>query len=437
MFINDLLRGILGMVVLLGICFAFSKKRSAIDWRLVGIGLSLQIALALLILEVPQINAAFDWLAKAFTQLIAFTDEGSRFMFGYLIDNITVNDSMQLNYIIAFKVLPTIVFFSVLTAILYYLGVLQQFIKAFAWVMRRTMRLTGTESLATAANVFIGQTEAPLVVKPYLENMTRSQLLCLMIGGMSTIAGSVFGIYVIFLGGNDMQEFYGKHLLVASIISAPAAIVVSKMLYPEIEEDKTAFESKLEVDAGSNLLDAISRGTADGLRLAVNVGVMLLVFTALIYMMNQILMNGPGEWLNLNEKIQAATNERFEGLTFTYLLSLVFMPIAWLLGTPMEDVQVMGHLIGLKTVINEFIAYQEFNSFREAGIALHPKTMIIATYALCGFANFASIGIQIGGIGAIAPKQRQTLTELGMIALVGGTIASFMTAIIAGIIVQT
>ncbi len=430
--IVDILRGVLGIVAMLGICYLFSRKRSAIDWRLVGIGTVMQIVLAILILKVPFVNKIFDWMAKGFQQVISYTNDGSEFMFGAL-----VTDTESFGYIVAFQILPTIVFFSALSAILYYLGILQKLIYGFAWVMQRTMRLSGRESLAAAANVFIGQTEAPLVVKPYLENMSRSEIFCLMTGGMATIAGGVFAAYVGFLGGDDpaAQQAFAKHLLTASIISAPAAIVAAKMLFPETEHKSAEEEMSINVDVGSNLLDAISRGTTDGLKLAVNVGVMLLVFTALVYMLNDMLMYGPGEWFNLNESIKTSTNGRFEGFNFTYLIGLIFAPFAWLLGTPTDDIMLVGQLLGKKTVINEFFAYADFLELRKQNIEMHPKSIIIATYALCGFANFASIGIQIGGIGAIAPGQRKTLTELGLLALIGGTIASFLTAAIAGMLV--
>ncbi len=462
----DLLRGLLGLSVMIGLCFVLSKKRSAINWRLVIVGIGLQIVLALLILNVPILNKTFDGIAKGFRQVIQFTDEGSEFLFGYLVNGKDLEiDSLKqeintlkksigleetvaptkekserissLASLVAFKVLPTIIFFSALTAIFYYLGILQWIIYGFAWLMQRTMGLSGAESLAVAANVFIGQTEAPLIVKPYLEKMTRSEIFCLMTGGMATIAGSVFAIYVTFLGGaNEVeQQFFAKHLLIASIISAPAAIVAAKMLYPETVKKTVDDEMSIEVDAGNNLLDAISRGTTDGLRLAVNVGVMLLVFTALVYMLNFMLINGPGSWFNWNDAIKTSTNGRFEGFSFTYLISFIFAPLAWLLGTPSEDVLIMGQLLGKKMVINEFIAYGDFMALRDAGIELQRKSMIIATYALCGFANFASIGIQIGGIGAVAPTQRKALTELGFMAMIGGTIASLITAIIAGVIV--
>lgn len=300
--------------------------------------------------------------------------------------------------------------------------------------MYRTMGLSGPESLASAANIFLGQTEAPLIVKPYLENMSKSELLCLMTGGMATIAGGVFAAYIGFLGGTDpdLQIYFAKHLLTASIISAPAAIIASKMLLPETENKDIQTQLKMSGDIGSNLLDAISRGTTDGLKLAINVGAMLLVFTALIYMANQILLYTIGDWTGLNNQINLATNGRFEGLTFTYILGLIFAPIAWLLGTPQQDILLVGQLLGQKTVINEFVAYAELNNIKNSGLVISEKALIIATYALCGFSNFASIGIQIGGISALAPGQRNNLTKFGLKALIGGTIACFLTACLAG-----
>ena len=428
-FFADLLRALLGIGVLLGIAYALSTNRKAIDWRLVGVGMGLQVLLALMILKVPGVSTIFDWLAKGFQKILLFTGAGAEFMFG---DLVTKTDSF--GYIFAFQVLPTIVFFSAFTAALYYFGILQKIVYGLAWLMSRTMGLSGPESLAAAANVFIGQTEAPLVVKPYLENMTKSEIMCLMTGGMATIAGGVFAAYVGYLGGSDpeQQVYFAKHLLTASIISAPAAIVAAKMLFPEGQKRNIEEQIKLADDEASNLLDAISRGTTDGLKLAINVGAMLLVFTALIYMLNYMLMNSIGDWFNLNSTIAESTNGRFEGLTFTYLLGLLFAPFAWLLGTPNSDLLLIGQLLGQKTVINEFVAYADLENVKQF---LSPKSLIIATYALCGFSNFASIGIQIGGIGAIAPGQRKTLTELGIRALIGGTIACFLTAAIAGLLV--
>lgn len=458
-FAYDLFRCLLGLAVMIGVCYAFSNNRKAIDWKLVGIGMAMQFVLAVLILKVKGVSVVFDYIATGFRKTLEFTAAGSEFLFGSI-----VNDMDSFGYIFAFQVLPTVVFFSALSAVLYYLGVLQKVVYGLAWLLSKAMGLSGPESLAAAANVFIGQTEAPLVVKPYLERMTRSELLCVMVGGMATIAGSVFVAYVGFLGGADpeSQQFFAKHLLTASMISAPAAIVCAKMLLPETSEELAAVtgaeseepnaaltpkkDKRLEMaaDDSNNLLDAISRGTTDGLKLAVNVGAMLLVFTAMIFMLNELFLGGTdlvnnlfayfspetGDW---NEAIKASTGGRFDGFSFTYLLALCFAPVAWIIGVPSQDITVVGQLLGLKTVINEFVAYDTFRVVQASGATLSPKATLIAAYALCGFANFASIGIQVGGIGAIAPGQRKNLTDLGMVALLGGTIACLMTGAIAGL----
>ena len=433
-------RGLLGIAVLTGIAFMLSTNKKGINWRIVGMGLSLQFVLAIAIMKVDFIRMIFDWIASFFVVILNFTDEGADFVFGDWPDVVSVTGSngtvAVVGYIFAFKVLPTIVFFSALSALLYYLGILQAIIKVFAWVMVRTMRLTGAESLAAAANVFIGQTEAPLVIKPYLDRMSRSEIMCLMTGGMATIAGGVFAAYVGFLGGSDpvLQQQFATHLLTASIISAPAAIVAAKILVPESVEISME-DQKLRVppqDVGNNLLDAISRGTSDGIRLAVNVGAMLLVFTAFIAMANYMLEYFVGSWTGLNDWVSTQTDGRFQAFNLQYILGVVFAPLAWLLGSSNDDLILVGQLLGLKTTLNEFFAYAELQGVKDQ---LSEKSLIIATYALCGFANFASIGIQIGGISAIAPGQRKNLTELGLLALVGGTIACFFTAAIAGMLI--
>jgi len=424
----SILRGLLGMVAMLGVCWLLSNNRKAINWRLVGSGVLLQLVFALLILKVPYVSTVFEWIASIFTKILLFSDAGAAFLFGGLVDN---PDSF--GYIFAFRVLPTVMFYSALSSVLYHFGILQKIVFGIAWVMNRTMRLSGPESLASAANVFIGQTEAPLFIKPYLENMTRSELLCLMTGGMATIAGGVFAAYVGFLGGSDPEQqlYFAKHLLAASIMSAPAAIVASKMLYPETVEKDIDDQLKITSERSSNVLDAIATGTTDGLKLAVNVGAMLIVFTALVFMCNYILENSIGYATGWNEQVKAATDGRFSGFNFTYLLGLIFSPLAWILGVPAQDMLIVGQLLGQKTVLNEFVAYGEFGKLQEAGIQMHPRSVIIAVYALCGFSNFASIGIQIGGISALAPGQRKNLTELSIKALIGGSIACFLTATIA------
>ena len=428
-----LLRGTLGMFFLVLVCFLFSTNRSAINWKTVIVGIFLQFVLAIAILKVPGVSQVFDLGAKFFQQVLEFSSAGAEFLFSGL-----VTDTDTFGYIFAFQVLPTIVFFSSLAAVLFYLGILQKIIFGLAWLMKRTMHISGPESLAAAANVFIGQTQAPLLIRPYLKNFTRSEIMCLMTGGMATIAGGVFAAYVGFLGGSDPQQqfYFAKHLLTASVISAPAAIVAAKILVPETEPKDIESQLKMAEDPDNNLLDAIARGTTDGLKLAINVGAMLLVFTALVFMLNKLMLEFPGKWFNLNESIATATKGRFEGFTFTYLLGLLFAPFAWLLGTPTQDITIIGQLLGMKTMINEFVAYSELGNMQIAGVKLDPKSTLIATYALCGFSNFASIGIQIGGISALAPGQRKNLTELGLRALVGGTVACFMTAVIAGILYE-
>lgn len=481
--ILDVLRGLLGISVLLGICYALSANRKAINWRLVGSGIVLQIVFAILVLKVPLVSEIFTAIASVFTKIIQFSDKGANFLFGdsivpdpekgapqllYDTARIVMNidtlgtpqlfaDSLggnivvdtlahpqtavqvltpkfqSLPYIFAFRVLPTILFYSALASVLYYFGILQKIVYGIAWVMNKTMRLSGPESLAAAANVFIGQTEAPLFIKPYLPHMTKSEILCLMSGGMATIAGGVFAAYVGFLGGSDVaqQLYFAKHLLAASMMSAPAAIVAAKMLQPETEKDDYSDELKIANERTSNVLDAIATGTTDGLRLAINVGAMLLVFTALVYMANYILENSLGHWLGLNDNVFAATKGRFSGFNFTYLLGIIFSPLAWLLGTPAQDMLVVGQLLGEKTVLNEFVAYLDMGNLEIAHAFTSPKSTLVAIYALCGFSNFASIGIQIGGISALAPNQRKTLTELGIKALIAGSVACFMTAAIA------
>ncbi len=427
-FLINVGRGLLGVVCLLGICYLLSRNRRAINWRLVGSGIGLQLLFAVLVLKVPGVSWAFDEFAKVFTYIIKWSEEGARFLFGDL-----ATGDKGFGYIFAFRVLPTVMFYSALSAALFYFGILQKIVYGIAWVLTRSMGMSGPESLAAAANVFIGQTEAPLIVRPYLEGMSRSEMMCLMTGGMATIAGGVFAAYVGFLGGDDpaQQLLFARHLLAASIMSAPAAIVCAKILMPETEKQEIEKLVKTDTHVGDNLLDAISQGTTDGLKLAVNVGAMLIVFTSLVFMLNWVLQHTVGDWTGLNEQIQAATNGRFQGLTFTYVLGLVFAPLAWLLGVPWTDCMQVGQLLGMKTMINEFVAYGAMGEMQQAGI-MSLKAEIIALYALCGFSNFASIGIQIGGIGTLAPNQRRTLTELGYWSLIGGSVACFLTATIAG-----
>ena len=424
--LENILRGLLGMFFLIFICFLLSNNRRAINWKLVMVGIVAQVMFALGVLKVDVVRIVFGWLARQFVELINIGHKGLEFIFGRLAD-----DTGSWAYVFAVQVLPNIIFFAAISAMLYYLGILQIIVYVFAWMLKK-LGISGPESVSTAANIFLGQTEAPLMIRPFLERMTRSEMLCIMVGGMANTAGSVLAAYVGFLGGKDpdQQEYFAVHMLSQSIMSAPAAIVVSKILYPQVQE----FMRELKVPRekiGDNFLDAISLGTTDGLKLAVNVGAMLIVFTALMYLCNYLL-GAVGYWFNINDNIARATEGRYTSLSLQMLLGYIFSPVAWLIGVNTNEMVPVGQLLGEKTILNEFVAYGAFGQMKNTGVVADPKSILITTYALCGFANFASIGIQIGGISQLAPNQRKNLTELGIKALIGGTIACLMCACIAG-----
>jgi len=418
--------GLFGLAVLIGITWLFSNNKRAVDWKLVATGLILQIGFASLVLLVPGGREVFNWLGQLFVKVLSFVNEGSNFIFGSLM-NTTSN-----GFIFAFQVLPTIIFFSALMGVLYHLGVMQAVVRVMAWAITKVMRVSGAETTSVCASVFIGQTEAPLTVRPYIPKMTESELLTMMIGGMAHIAGGVLAAYVGMLGGSDpeQQAFYAKHLLAASIMAAPATLVVAKLLIPETGTPLTRGTVKMEVEkTTSNIIDAAAAGAGDGLRLALNIGAMLLAFIALI-----ALVNAPLTWLGEATGLAAAIGRPTNLATiFGYLLA----PIAWVIGTPWADATTVGSLIGQKVVINEFVAYTELSKIVKGevpGMQLSEEGRLIATYALCGFANFSSIAIQIGGIGGLAPERRQDLARFGLRAVLGGSIATFMTATIAGVL---
>jgi len=426
----DYLRALLGIFVLLALAFAFSSHKRKVDWRLVGIGVSLQITFGLLITKVDAVASAFDSVSKIFVKFLSFSSDGATFLFGDLAGN-------SFGFIFAFQVLPTIIFFSTITAGLYYLGILQKIVYGIAWIMARTMRLSGSESLSAAGNIFLGQTEAPLLVRPFVPNMTRSELMCLMTGGMATIAGGVLAGYVAFLGGDDpvQQAKYASYLLSASIMNAPAAIVFSKIVIPETEPEKIDKELKVNTEKlGVNLIDALSNGASEGLKLALNVGGMLLAFIAVIAAVNFFLEDFIGAYTGLNGLVVEWTDGAFSGFSLQFLLGLIFKLLAFTMGVEWSETLAVGSLLGQKTVINEFVAYLGLAELKEAG-ALSPKSIVIATYALCGFSNFSSIAIQVGGIGGMAPNQQGNLSRLGMRALFAATLACMLTATIAGAIV--
>ncbi len=418
-------RAALGVVILIGLCYLLSSDKKAVNWRLVITGVLIQVVLAFLMIKVPFVTSIFQGIVSLFLVVIDAATESSAFLFGEL--------ATESKYGFAFSALPTIVFFSALTSLFYYYGILQKVVYGFAWVMNRTMKLTGAESLAAAANVFMGQTEAPLVIKPYLEKMSRSEIMSLMTGGMATIAGSVFGFYMAVLGGgsDSIKSEFGLHLLVASIISAPAALVVAKILVPAQTDEDVSKDLKIpKGDVGSNVLDAIAQGTSDGVKLAVNVGAMLLAFMAIVFLCNNIL-GIIGEKAHINDDILAWTDGKYDKLSLQLFLGYMFAPLSWVMGISGQDIYYIGQLLGEKTILNEFVAYVTLGDMRAEGL-ISNRSSIMAAYALCGFANFASIGIQIGGISALAPGKRVTLTELGFKALIGGTIATVLTGCLAG-----
>ena len=424
-------KGVLGMFSLLFISFLFSSNRKAINWKTVGIGLGFQLIIAIGVLKISFVQNAFEGVGKIFVSILDFTKAGSKFLFEGL-----VVDMDTFGFIFAFQVLPTIIFFSALTSVLFYLGIIQKLVKAFGWMLSKLLKISGAESLSVAGNVFLGQTEAPLLIKAYLEKMNKSEMLLVMIGGMATVAGAVLAAYIGFLGGDDpaLRLLFAKHLLAASVMAAPGAIVISKILYPQTEKINTTVNVSVE-KIGTNVLDAIANGTTEGLRLAVNVGAMLLVFVAFIAMFNGIL-GWIGDWTTLNDWISA--NSPYSELSLEAILGTVFAPLMWLIGVAKEDMMMMGQLLGIKLAASEFVGYIQLADLKNIANATHltyEKSIIMATYMLCGFANFASIGIQIGGIGSLAPGQRKTLSKFGVKALIGGSIASLISATIAGMII--
>ncbi len=428
--LESIVRGIIGMISLVFIAYLFSSNKKAINWKTTFLGLTSQLILAVLILRVEFVQNIFEFFGKIFVKTLDFTMEGSRFLLG---DMVNVE---SFGYVFLFQVLPTIIFFSALTSVLFYLGIIQKVVKILALSLSKLLNISGAESLSVAGNIFLGQTEAPLMIKAYLEKMNKSEILLVMIGGMATVAGGVLAAYIGFLGGEDevLKLYYAKHLLTASVMAAPGAIVISKILFPQVEtinKDVSVSQDKI----GSNLLDAIANGTTEGLKLAANVGAMLLVFIAFIAMIN-FGFEKIGAITNINDWINNNTTYNF--LSIEFILGYTLSPIMWIIGVAKEDMALMGQLLGIKLAASEFIGYMQLAELKDLSNVVHlqyEKSILMATYMLCGFANFASIGIQIGGIGSLAPNQRTNLSKFGMIAVLGGTLASLLSATIAGMII--
>ena len=427
--IISLLRGVLGMGVLLFIAFLFSNNRKQIAWKTVGIGLLIQIIIAIGVLKVGIIKRIFEVMGSFFIKILEYTGAGTKMLLGEF------GNIETYGFIFVFQALPVIIFFSALSSILYYFGIIQKVVGFLAWGLTKIFKISGSESLSVAGNIFLGQTEAPLLIKAYLEKMNRSEIFLVMVGGMATVAGSVLGAYIGFLGGDDpVQRLeFAKSLLAASVMAAPGAVVIAKIIYPQTEEIITDVKVS-NTKIGENFLSAISIGTGEGIKMAVNVAAMLLVFIALIAMANSI-FSGIGSFVGLNSWIDA--NTVYDSFSIEFVLGYLFAPLMWLVGVAKEDMTLMGQLLGIKLVASEFVGYTQLVDLKNSASSLHftyQKSVIMATYMLCGFANFASIGIQVGGIGIIAPKTRKMLTELGFKAMIAGSIVSLMSATIAGII---
>jgi len=428
--LEKLLRGFLGMVVLIVIAWLFSSDRKAVSWRVVGIGLLIQVALAVGVLYVPFIQHFFEFISKIFVKILQFTQDGVSFLFASNVTN-KVEPGLQ-NF--AVTILPTIIFFSALTSVLFYFGVIQIVVKFLGWALSRALGLSGAESLSVAGNIFLGQTESPLMIKAYLEKMNKSEILLVMAGGMATLAGGVLAAYIGFLGGSDpgQQLIFAKHLLTASVMAAPGVVVISKIIVPQTEP----IDKKIEVSRekiGKNPIDAISNGTTEGLKLAVNVAAMLLVFVAFIAFINYLFVK-VGNMTHLNNWITDISHGKYHELSLEFILGYTLSPLMWLIGVAKEDITLVGSLLGKKLILTEFVAYIGLSDAKAAGLFSDPKSIIMSVYMLCGFANFASIGIQIGGIGALAPGKKVLLAQYGMRALLAGTLASLLSATIVGIL---
>ena len=430
MSLESFFRGISGIFILLLFAYLLSNNKSKIQWKTVFVGLSLQILIAISVLKISIIKSIFETIGVFFVKLLEYTGSGIEMLFGELAD------TSKYGFIFVFQALPIIIFFSALTSILYYFNIIQKIVKLFAVVLTKLLNISGSESLSVAGNIFLGQTEAPLLIKGYLNKMNRSEIFLVMVGGMATVAGSVLGAYIGFLGGDDptLKLEFAKSLLAASVMAAPGAIVISKIIYPQTENIVSEIDIS-NVSIGDNFLSSISAGTSEGIKMAVNVGAMLLVFLALIAMINGGL-SGLGNLFGINSWIE--NNTIYDSFSIEFLLGYLFAPLMWLIGVAKEDITIMGQLLGIKLVASEFVGYTQLVDLKNINSNIHftyQKSVIMATYMLCGFANFASIGIQIGGIGIIAPKRRKMLTELGLKAMIAGTIVSLISASIAGIII--
>lgn len=422
-------RGFLGIAIVLGVAYWMSYDRKRIDWKLVGAGLLMQLLFALAVLYVPAVGIALEWIGKVFVKLMDFTQEGVQFLLGPLI-------AQSKGFIFLLNSLPVVIFFSALVSLFYHWGIIQWVVSGMSWLLRRFLRISGAEGLVVSGNVFLGMTEAPVLIKNYLPKMNRSELFLVMVAGMGTIAGTVMATYIGMLAGGDQaaRVLFAKHLLSASLMAAPGAIVLAKIICPQTEQVDERLVKMEHTRTYSSVLGALAAGTSTGVRLMVNIAAMLLVFIALVAMANYLLEGVIGRYTGLNEWIQSVSDGKAQGLTFQLILGVLLAPFMWLIGIPYQDMLLVGSLLGQKTILNEFVAYFQLQEWKEAGMFVYQKSILMSTYLLCGFANISSIGILLGGMGVLAPEKRELITRLGVPAMVGGALVSVLSATIIGMI---
>jgi len=427
--LESLLRGILGIVTVLAVAYALSYDRKRIDWKLIGGGSIMQVIFALAVLYIPFVGTALEWMGKAFIKLMDFTQAGVGFLLGPYA-------TKSNGFIFLIHSLPVVIFFSALVSLFYYWGIIQRVVGAFSWLLRKFMNISGAEGLVTSGNIFMGMTESPVLIKNYLPAMNKSEIFLVMVSGMGTIAGTVMATYIGMLSGGDpvARVLFAKHLISASLMAAPGSIVLAKMLCPQTE---VAVDQVATLEKGSShptALDALAAGTSTGIRLMVNIAAMLLVFIALVALANYLLEGLLGRYTGLNEWIVSVTDGKAQGLTFQFILGVILAPFMWLIGIPSPDIMLVGSLLGQKTILNEFVAYFQLQEWKDAGMFMYQKSILMSTYILCGFANISSIGILLGGMGVLAPEKKEMITRFGFPAMIAGALVSVLSATIIGMI---
>lgn len=427
--LESLLRGILGIITVLAVAYAMSYDRKRIDWKLIGGGLVMQVIFALAVLYIPFIGTALEWLGKAFIKLMDFTQAGVGFLLGPYA-------TKSKGFIFLIHSLPVVIFFSALISLFYHWGIIQRIVGAFSWLLRKFMNISGAEGLVTSGNIFMGMTESPVLIKNYLPTMNRSEIFLVMVSGMGTIAGTVMATYIGMLSGGDpvARVLFAKHLISASLMAAPGSIVLAKMLCPQTEEVTDRVASLEKKSAHPTALDALAAGTSTGIRLMVNIAAMLLVFIALVALANYVLEGLIGRYTGLNDWIVSITDGKSQGLTFQFILGIILAPFMWLIGIPSPDITLVGSLLGQKTILNEFVAYFQLQEWKDAGLFMYQKSILMSTYILCGFANISSIGILLGGMGVLAPEKKDLITRFGFPAMIAGALVSVLSATIVGMI---